>query len=213
MVLATTRQYRGVPEKRLKTAAAEGNLEGVRRAVAEGASSQNAFRDKSQKTALHEAAKAGSVEVLRCLLELGFDLNAADKYGITPLDEAEYWQVEMRLRGMEWQPWLQCRNLLGAHGAQRGMTNDVQSQRQKKERQLLVASPAEQPPWNLPFGEPPMMLPVGATDDDPPPLPSESRRQVTFGTVEVFFGTETDEARGHYARIPPLDPKNPVICF
>ncbi|CAK9009914.1 unnamed protein product [Durusdinium trenchii] len=184
MVLATTRQYRGVPEKRLKTAAAEGNLEGVRRAVAEGASSQNAFRDKSQKTALHEAAKAGSVEVLRCLLELGFDLNAADKYGITPLDEAEYWQVEMRLRGMEWQPWLQCRNLLGAHGAQRGMTNDVQSQRQKKERQLLVASPAEQPPWNLPFGEPPMMLPVGATDDDPPPLPSESRRQVTFGTVE-----------------------------
>lgn len=42
--------------------------------------------DRNQKTALHIATKYASVETIRCLLMLGLDTQAKDKYGRTSLD-------------------------------------------------------------------------------------------------------------------------------
>ena len=45
-------------------------------------------RDEKSKTALHHAASAGHVEVVKLLLENGADPSARDSFNITPLEKA-----------------------------------------------------------------------------------------------------------------------------
>jgi glutaminase len=67
-------------------AAAEGDLEGLRRLVAEGADPGSA--DYDGRTPLHLAVAEGQEEVARYLLGLGVPADPTDRWGSTPRDEA-----------------------------------------------------------------------------------------------------------------------------
>jgi glutaminase len=66
--------------------AAEGDLEGLRRLVAEGADPGSA--DYDGRTPLHLAVAEGQEDVVRYLLGLGVPADPVDRWGNTPRDEA-----------------------------------------------------------------------------------------------------------------------------
>jgi glutaminase len=76
--------------------AAEGDLEGLRRLVAEGADPGSA--DYDGRTPLHLALAEGKEEVARYLLGLGVPPDPLDRWGNTPRDEAERAGFEHLLR-------------------------------------------------------------------------------------------------------------------
>ena len=67
-------------------AAAEDNLTGIKRLVAQGVPVH--AQDYDQRTALHLAASEGSMEAIKYLLAHGHPLNVRDRWYATPLDEA-----------------------------------------------------------------------------------------------------------------------------
>jgi len=68
-------------------AASEGDVKEMRRLVARGLDPDTADYDK--RTALHLAASEGKLASIRYLLELGVNVNPIDRWGNTPLDDAE----------------------------------------------------------------------------------------------------------------------------
>ena len=74
------------PDISIHEAAAEGNIEAVKRHLASGAG-VNA-RDDSEWTPLHYAAREGRKETIKILIAKGADVNAKDDDGWTPLYEA-----------------------------------------------------------------------------------------------------------------------------
>ncbi|MBU6452279.1 MAG: glutaminase A [Cyanobacteria bacterium REEB67] len=68
-------------------AASEGDVGEMRRLVARGL--DPGACDYDRRTALHLAASEGKVASLRYLLELGVEVNPMDRWGNTPLDDAE----------------------------------------------------------------------------------------------------------------------------
>jgi ankyrin repeat protein len=81
---------RSIKEKDRKLlAAASGDVEAVKRLLAQGANFN--FRDKHGETPLHRAAKFGGLETARLLITSGADVNAATMYGHTPLHDAAFW--------------------------------------------------------------------------------------------------------------------------
>jgi len=72
------------PAKSLHEAAKEGDVEEVKRLIAEGAN-VNATEGKSAWTPLLSAATEGHAEVVRVLLANGAKVNMGDSYGYTPL--------------------------------------------------------------------------------------------------------------------------------
>ncbi len=67
-------------------AASEGDLDGLRRLVAEGA--DPAAADYDGRTPLHLAAAEGRIDVVRYLLTTGIDASPEDRWGKTPMDDA-----------------------------------------------------------------------------------------------------------------------------
>lgn len=67
-------------------AAAQGDVPEMRRLVARGV--RPTVADYDGRTALHLAASEGQFEALRYLLQLGIDVNPLDRWGNTPLDDA-----------------------------------------------------------------------------------------------------------------------------
>ena len=68
-------------------AAAENNIDGLRRLVAQGVPMQAADYDK--RTALHLAAAEGQLDAVQYLVAHGHPLNVRDRWNATPLDEAQ----------------------------------------------------------------------------------------------------------------------------
>jgi hypothetical protein len=77
----------------LLVACDQGDLDAVHHLVAAGADVRGKYGG-SQSTALHIAAYAGQLEVVRYLLTLSVDVNARDAEGCTPLDNAVYRKQE-----------------------------------------------------------------------------------------------------------------------
>lgn len=75
------------PEGRFVAAARAGDVDEVRRLLAEGLS-PNAQESKNGHLALHQAARTGSLPVVELLLDAGADVNAPDGNGMTPLMQA-----------------------------------------------------------------------------------------------------------------------------
>jgi ankyrin repeat protein len=69
--------------------AGEGEVEALRDWIQEHPEGVHLRDSTHQWTALHEAARGGHVEVADLLLEYGADVNAKNRYGGTPLFEAE----------------------------------------------------------------------------------------------------------------------------
>lgn len=77
-------QSNAQPAKTLHQAAADGDLEQVRKLIAQGADA-NATEGERTWTPLLAAATKGHAEIVKFLLESGAKVNAADSYGYTPL--------------------------------------------------------------------------------------------------------------------------------
>lgn len=76
----------GTVDEELHKGALESELWRVQKALKHGASVNH--RDQYGRTALFEAARHGSIEIVQCLVEHGADVNAADNRNRTPLFEA-----------------------------------------------------------------------------------------------------------------------------
>ena len=74
----------------LLSAASRGNVDRVLSLLHAGMSPSAC--DYDRRTALHVACSDGALEVVRVLIEEGADLNARDRFGHTPLDEAVAYQ-------------------------------------------------------------------------------------------------------------------------
>ena len=79
--------------------------------------------DGQGKSALHYAARTGASAAVGLLLHARADPNVYDKWGFSPVDEAEYWSVksmagagDAQLRGR----CLEALQLLRAYGGERG---------------------------------------------------------------------------------------------
>jgi hypothetical protein len=71
----------------MQDAAEEGNLERIKQLIAEGVDPNNA--DRIGRTALHEAAAAGHVQIVEYLLSLpGINVRTQDRFKTTPLSSA-----------------------------------------------------------------------------------------------------------------------------
>jgi len=68
-------------------AAANGNIERMKRLLARGVDSNGA--DYDGRTAMHLAASNNQTQVVKYLIEKGCDFSAKDRYGNTPLDDAK----------------------------------------------------------------------------------------------------------------------------
>ncbi|MCL4183934.1 MAG: ankyrin repeat domain-containing protein [Burkholderiaceae bacterium] len=75
-----------MPAPSLAAAAAQGDLDGIRRALADGAAIE--APDAEGVTPLIAAIRAGRIEAVRLLLEAGADPNRSDADAITPLQHA-----------------------------------------------------------------------------------------------------------------------------
>ncbi len=58
-------------------------------------------KNKSQFTALHEAARRGNPDVVRALLEAGADIEAVNKFGRTALDLAKRYEEDAVVEVLE----------------------------------------------------------------------------------------------------------------
>jgi glutaminase len=67
-------------------AAAENNIDGLRRLVAQGVPMH--VQDYDKRTALHLAAAEGQLDAVKYLVAHGHPLNVRDRWNATPLDEA-----------------------------------------------------------------------------------------------------------------------------
>jgi ankyrin repeat protein len=88
LLFATTPAFAGELESRLFSAASEGDLEGVKAALQDGADVDYAPNGVS---VLHVAAMDGHAEVVSALLARGANVNIADSFGNTPLYQAIFW--------------------------------------------------------------------------------------------------------------------------
>ena len=79
------------PGKRLRKAAEANNMPEIMEMIKAGANMNDA--DKSGKTPLHYAARAGAMDAVELLLSLGAEPNVPDFDGLMPCDEADYWAV------------------------------------------------------------------------------------------------------------------------
>eukprot|EP01088_Endostelium_zonatum_P012955 TRINITY_DN27280_c0_g1_i1.p1 TRINITY_DN27280_c0_g1~~TRINITY_DN27280_c0_g1_i1.p1 ORF type:complete len:129 (-),score=45.21 TRINITY_DN27280_c0_g1_i1:34-420(-) len=67
-----------------------GDLDGVKAAVAGGESVNQTDATTNKRTPLHHAADFGQDDILEFFLSKGANVNAKDRYGITPLLAAVY---------------------------------------------------------------------------------------------------------------------------
>jgi ankyrin repeat protein len=77
------------PEENYAWAVKTGDLDGVKRFVEHDKLSVN-FSDSNQRSPMHWAADFNQVAVMQYLVSKGANVNAKDKYGITPLLAATY---------------------------------------------------------------------------------------------------------------------------
>lgn len=119
----------GNTPKRIFKAAQAANMEVLLECLKEGR--QEAFRDGSGRTALHHAAQLGFYEVAERLLQAGFEVNAPDSYGKTPLDYAEYWMVKSHHPNN-----YHAARLIATYGGIRSESEAAQKERAKFERRF-----------------------------------------------------------------------------
>jgi len=125
------------PGKRLRKAAEANNMPEIMEMIKAGANMNDA--DKSGKTPLHYAARAGARDAVDLLLRFDADPNVRDRYGFMPRDEAEYWAVKQ-------QPGCtDVLEVLARYKAQRSDAPYVEAQRRKLE--ILARSLGIAVPW------------------------------------------------------------------
>ena len=107
----------------LITAAAEGDADEVRMLLEMGNVSVNEG-DYDRRTALHLAAGEGQVEIVKMLCEAGADVNAEDRWGSRPLDDAKSAKNE------------ECMKLLESFGAKKGSLNAGIGDSSSKRREI-----------------------------------------------------------------------------
>ena len=122
VALAAPVRKKGNCEDRLRRAVIHDDLPGLLECLQNGAANG---KDKAGKTPLHHGGRCGRLEVMRVLLQHGFNANVADQSGLTPVDEAEYWAMKCDTAA-ERHVRLQCRNLLASHGGRRGSSKLMQ---------------------------------------------------------------------------------------
>eukprot|EP00250_Pteridium_aquilinum_P033462 c567_g1_i1 orf=228-1538(+) len=71
----------------------EGNVAGIESLLSKGLASVN-FTDFDDRTALHVAACEGNTDVVNLLIAKGAEVNAHDRWGSTPLADAQYYKNE-----------------------------------------------------------------------------------------------------------------------
>lgn len=85
---SSTRGKPGIELGQLLHAASAGNVEAIKGILQEGKVHVN-DADYDGRTALHLACSEGRVDAVRLLLELGSEVNPRDRYGNTPLADAQ----------------------------------------------------------------------------------------------------------------------------
>jgi len=146
-------------------------------------------RAKDGKTPLFIAAGNGCYNVAELLLQRGADINAQHKYGLSVLDEAEYWLgKQMAQRNQEAADKLRTViDLLRSYGAQRGQPEQWErsfAERRKRNLQEQCTAAGGLPPV-MPWEEPlPLMLPA-PVPEPPPGAPPGITPQLEDFFVEV----------------------------
>ncbi len=131
--------------KRLRSAAGLNDIPGIKVTIDEGAHIHDA--DRSGKTPLHYAARAGAMDAVELLLLSGAKPNVPDIYGSMPRDEAEYWAVKQPA-GDSGQHRIGCLavlEVLERWNAQRSDAPNMEAQRRKLE--ILARSRGIAVPW------------------------------------------------------------------
>jgi len=159
--------------KGLRKAIIAENLELAREKISEGADVNN--RDGDGRTALHYAARIGAVDIVDLLMEHGADVNAGDKWGGRPADEAEYWAVKVP-KGCDGTLRLKCLAVLDALRSRGGVRCELEQRPDvayhAKVRQKLEEEARQrgvEPPWQMEIYKallPPHGVPCGLVSGD-----------------------------------------------
>ena len=224
-----TRRWRRA-DQALRTACQNCDIQAMRVALSRSAELNP---DKSGKTALHYAARAGFRAGVEELLKWGFDANTGDSHGGRSVDDAELGAVMASTEKLR-QACLECRDCLVSYNGRRcdlQARDDAESflhRRQSLEKRVRNRDgPSAHVPWRDDLGElhgvpyPPSSS-TGATstsDTTAPPTPTASMPQESTGRwtyygdiVQAYKNQEfpIDDARTAQP-VEPLDLKHEIV--
>eukprot|EP00929_Paragymnodinium_shiwhaense_P055781 TRINITY_DN27921_c0_g1_i1.p1 TRINITY_DN27921_c0_g1~~TRINITY_DN27921_c0_g1_i1.p1 ORF type:complete len:714 (+),score=106.09 TRINITY_DN27921_c0_g1_i1:183-2324(+) len=139
--------------KRMFKFARDGNMEKTIEMLDEGADIHASAGDG--RTALHCAAGGGCPGLVEALIQRGADVNAEEKFGKKPVDDADYWSCKKPTAGDAdglRSRCLQCVDLLLTAGGRRSVPGDrcdsIQTDHLRLER--FAEDRGLLPPWKMP---------------------------------------------------------------
>uniref|UniRef100_A0A670YZZ3 Protein phosphatase 1 regulatory subunit 12C n=1 Tax=Pseudonaja textilis TaxID=8673 RepID=A0A670YZZ3_PSETE len=147
---------------------------------------------KTGATALHVAAAKGYVEVMRLLLQAGYDTNVQDKDGWAPLHAAAHWGVEEACR------------LLAEHFCDMEALNNVLRSKKEAHRQAVIDTSLEQAPSYTSKHRRSSVCRMSSKEKIS--VQDQSKERKTLGTIAVgeeetssaSEGDETPESNGEW---------------